>query len=154
MKFYRDTVEIRPKVRRDGRSILNLNSRLVEAVKKSGIRNGFLIVRSLHTTAALIGQEDELGILGHDLSRLLDSLVKKNLYYRHDDFKKRRPTVRSDEHKNAKAHLEYLLVGHSSIILDVYDYKIDFGTWFSILFIDFDPVGRMSRRIAITVWGE
>jgi secondary thiamine-phosphate synthase enzyme len=151
VKFYADTIEVRAKKRK---RTVSLNSHLNDALKKSGVRNGLIIVQSLHTTAGIIGQEDEEGILNYDLPRLLEKLIPVAGYYRHDDFRKRNPPVGSDERLNARAHLEYLLAAHPSVTLIVQDYRIQFGSWQSALLIDFDPVGRKSRRVVVAVFGE
>lgn len=151
MKFYADTIEVKVTKKK---GTVNLNTHLNDALKKSGVRNGLIIVQSLHTTAGIIGQEDEEGILSYDLPRLLGKLVPAQGYYRHDDFRKRKPPVGSDERLNARAHLEYLLTAHPSIVLIVQDYRIQFGSWQSVLLADFDPVGRKSRRAIIAVLGE
>lgn len=150
MKFYIDKLEIAaPEC-----GVVNLNPLLNEAVEKSSIRNGFIIVQSLHSTAGIATQEDEEGILKYDLPRLLDRLVPRDEYYAHDDTEKRQPRVGPEERKNGHAHLKRFLVGHNSEIFIVYDYRILFGTWVSGLLLDFDPIGRKSREIAIAVMGE
>ena len=151
MKFYVDTIEVKVQKKK---GVLNLNPYMADAVKKAGIRNGFIVVQSLHTTAGIMGQEDENGILIHDMPRLLDRLVPEKSDYCHDDLVNRHPRVGPDERKNGKAHLEYMLLAHPSMIFIIHDYRIEFGSWLSALFIDFDPIGRKSRRIMIAVIGE
>lgn len=150
MKFYTDTIEVKVQKKKDA---VNLNSVIADAVKKSEFRNGIGVVRSLHTTAGIIEQEDENGILSHDMPRLLNRLVPSKNKYRHDDLRNRMPRVGPDERKNGKAHLEHLLISRSVSFI-VHDYRVELGSWPSILFIDFDPIGRKARRVQIAIIGE
>mgnify|MGYP001606823657 CR=1 FL=1 len=150
MKFYTDTIEVKVHKKK---GTVNLNSIIADAVKKSGFRNGIGVVRSLHTTAGIIEQEDEEGILSYDMPRLMNRLVPSRSGYRHDDFTKRMPRVGPDERKNGKAHLEHLLISRSVPFI-IHDYKVELGSWPSILFIDFDPIGRKARRVQIAIIGE
>jgi len=151
MKFY--VGEIKLKVRRK-KGTINLRPFLTEIINKSGIRNGHMIIQALHSTAGLIGQEDEKGILQKDLPELLDRLVPKSVKYDHDNFANRHPRVGPGERKNGKAHLEYLLIGHHSLALTVQDYKVELGDWPSVLLIDFDPTSRKSRKVKVSIMGE
>ncbi|MDP2598668.1 MAG: secondary thiamine-phosphate synthase enzyme YjbQ [Candidatus Liptonbacteria bacterium] len=151
MKFYSQTVVLNAKSKRKTTSLVPF---LSAAVKKSGVRKGTVTVQSHHTTAGIISQENEAGILRYDLPRLLDTLVPGNIDYRHDDMGKRRPRVGPRERKNARAHLEYALVAHPSVTLIVRYGKIVLGDWLSVLFVDFDRGRRKARKISIAVMGE
>lgn len=151
MKSYIRTIVVNPE---KNRKIVNLVPCLSAAVKKSGVRNGTVTVQSHHTTAGIVGQENEAGILRHDLPRLLDRLVPEKIEYRHDDMGKRRPRVGPRERKNAKAHLKYALVAHPSVTLVVHCGKVVLGDWLSVLFVDFDHGRRKARKISIAVMGE
>lgn len=159
MKFCRDTFEVDMKIQEafgKERGFANLNSIISDAIKKWGIRAGIGVIRSKHTTAGIIEQEDEDGILYHDLPWLLDQLVpekKENKPYEHDNLERRMPRVGPDERKNGKAHLEQTLISRSVSFI-VHDYRLDLGSWPSIIFIDSDPSGRKSREVEIAIIGE
>lgn len=148
--FYFDTLEIEVP---EKEPIVNLNTKLTEAVDKSGVRNGMVVAQSLHTTAGLVAQEDEEGIIQHDLPWFLNHLFPER-EYAHDDLVRRQSRIGPDERKNGKAHLEQLFTSHLSLTLIVKDYKIQWGTWVSVLLVDFDPAGRKARRVAVAVQGE
>lgn len=106
-----------------------------------------------HSTAGLIGQENEAGLLKKDMPKLLDHLVPEGMGCHHDDLGQRH-NIDPSERRNGRAHLEHLVIAHRSELFIVEDYKIDFGDWLRVILIDFDPIGREPREIKISVMGE
>lgn len=151
MACYFDTFEVCIEKKK---GILNLTPYLIRAVRNSGIANGIIVAQSLHTTAGIIVQENEPGIIAHDLPRLLDRLIPHKDYYRHNDLERRNPKVGPCEAKNGKAHLEYLLSSHTSVTFIIRAGAILLGEWVSALLIDFCPKRGKVRTVAITVLGE
>lgn len=150
MKYHTETLKLGVgKIR----GTINLKPYIEMVIKNSGIRYGFGRVRVLHSTAGLISQEDEKGLLGKDLSELLDRLVPKGLGRYHDDLSQR-SNIDPEERINGRAHLEDLLIGHRVEQFEVENGEVDFGEWPSIILIDFDPVGRKPREIKIAIMGE
>ena len=101
-----------------------------------GIDWGFVLVRSLHTTAGIKLMENEPLLLG-DLERYLERIVSRDTYYQHDDID-RRENVPDNERKNARSHL-CAFFGSDQVLLPVVDGVIGLGTWQRIMFVEFDP---------------
>ena len=121
------------------REVLDVTDEVLSAVRKSGIRNGLLVVQLPHATASLVLNENEAG-LKRDLLKQLDELVPVRGDYEHD---------RIDD--NAHAHLKSAFIG-SSRVLPIVDGSIVRGTWQSFLVLEQD--GPRRRRLAVFVMGE
>lgn len=134
---------------------LNLNQLINETIAESGFREGFIIIQTKHTTTGLLVQEDERG-LKNDLLRRLEKIAPdgEEEYYEHDDFQKRTENIGPKERKNAASHIRASFLQTSLPPLIFKDRQLQFGTWQSVLFADFDPDGRPSRNIVIQVHGK
>ncbi len=96
---------------------------------------GFITIFSPHTTAALILNEDELG-LKEDILRLSDLLTSHIKDFGHN---------RVDH--NASAHLTQIMYGHH-VFIPVRSGELLIGDWQSILFLELD--GPRERRVILT----
>ncbi|WP_457614574.1 secondary thiamine-phosphate synthase enzyme YjbQ [Methanopyrus sp.] len=119
--------------------VIDVTDQVRERVRESGVESGIAHVYSRHTTAAVVVNEPESGLL-RDIVNKLEELVPQGAGYEHD---------RIDN--NADAHLRALLLGNS-ITVPVSDGDLILGTWQSILFVELD--GPRSRRLLVTVVGE
>jgi secondary thiamine-phosphate synthase enzyme len=117
---------------------VNITEKVQNAAKKSGISAGACFVYSMHTTAAVIVNENEPGLL-KDIPAKLTHDFPKNAGWEHD---------RHDN--NAHAHLAATYVGISKV-LPVEDGKIKLGTWQSIFLLELD--GPRTRSIFIQIVG-
>ena len=128
---------------------IDLTSDVASIVKRSGIRYGMVNVQTLHTTTALIVNENE-PLLIEDLKRLLDQHVPRDGEYDHNDFS-RRVDIPPDEPANGHSHCKALYLP-SSIMLNVADGKLQLGRWQSLFFIELDEA--RDRRISVMVMGQ
>lgn len=111
-----------------------------KVVKDSKIKNGIVILNSLHNTAALIIQEDDKTI-HEDLKNSLERIFPLNLEYRHD----------FEGKVNATAHLKSNFLGNS-LIVPLKDNELILGKWQDLFFIElFEP---RDREIFVTIIGE
>ena len=108
----------------------------VEAAVPDDLEAGTCTVVVGHTTAAVVVQEAESGLLG-DLESVLVDLVPEDGGYRHD---------RIDD--NAAAHLRAALLG-ASVTVPVEDGSLALGTWQSVLLVELD--GPRERRLGVVV---
>ena len=92
---HREDIEVRTPA---GLAFVDVTPRLVEVVERSGIAEGLVSVQSLHTTAAVIVNENE-PLLLQDLRAALERAAPRHLAYRHDDFgpARRRPAGRAGQ---------------------------------------------------------
>jgi secondary thiamine-phosphate synthase enzyme len=128
---------------------------ITEEVKKfvkeeSQIKNGFINIQTLHTTAAIILNENE-PLLLEDIKKNLERLSPGNIKYKHDDFTTRTVNMCPDECANGRSHCKaiYLPV---NITLNLIDGKIQLGQWQSIMLLELDR--SRSRKVQIQVIGE
>jgi secondary thiamine-phosphate synthase enzyme len=131
-----------------GIGIYDMTPRLRELLAGSGIRNGFCIVSSRHTTTALAINEHEARLL-EDIRIFLERLVPADAGYKHNDIHLR--DCDPDEPENAHSHIMAMLLGSSEAI-PVVDGELALGTWQSLLFFDLD--GPRSRILNVQLVGE
>lgn len=122
------------------KELINITERVKEAIKKSGIKEGFCLVSAMHITAGIWVNDEEEGIK-EDLIELLEKLAPYKKDYKHH--------LTGED--NADAHLKRTLIHHQAII-PVTDNKPDLGPWEQIFYAEFD--GRRKKRIIIKIIGE
>ena len=122
----------------------------VEAlVRRSGIRDGWVLVYSQHTTAALKILEHE-PLLLQDLASMLRRIAPPDAAYYHNDFNVRTVNMCPDEHANAHAHCQHLLLGTSETI-PLADGRLRFGPWQRIFLIELDS--PRERGVVVQIVG-
>ena len=121
-----------------------------ECVTKSNISNGFAVVYSKHTTAAVKINENE-PLLLDDMASFLEKIFPKHHNYQHNNFEIRTVNMNEDESPNGHAQLQHLLLGTSET-LPVMDGAMQFGTYQSIFFIELDH--PRPREVMVQVVGE
>ena len=122
------------------RELINITDKVSEALKKSGIKEGFCLVSAMHVTAGVFVNDDEDGLL-EDLSEWLEKLAPYNPNYKHH---------RTGE-TNGDAHLKSLLI-HHEVIIPVTNGRLDFGPWQQVFYAEFD--GQRRKRVVIKIIGE
>lgn len=145
----------------------NVTEHARNAVKKSGIQNGIVVVFSHHTTCGVIIDESAFDLADNGLETLqqdfIDSLEKimpafrvKGVY-RHPGPKAQKFGEEHGEDeiscRNTDAHLRSALVGRSETVI-IIDGKLDLGEFGNIYFIDFDQTRARKRTAQIQVMGE
>ena len=130
---YSETIEIKTK---SSHEIVNITWQVNAAVKKSKIKDGNLIVFTLHTTTAITVNEDESRLIKDIENKLLD-IVPKGQGYLHDGID-----------GNAHSHILASIIG-CSVALPVISGNPVLGTWQSILFIELD--GPRNRKVIIQI---
>ncbi|CUS79802.1 secondary thiamine-phosphate synthase enzyme [Candidatus Kryptobacter tengchongensis] len=137
MKSYTEYLTFNTKNKRE---IINITDKVNEALKKSGIKEGFCLVSAMHVTAGVFVNDDEDGLI-EDLNEWLEKLAPFNPNYKHH---------RTGE-TNADAHLKSLLI-HHEVIIPVTDGRLDFGPWQQVFYAEFD--GQRRKRVIIKIIGE
>jgi secondary thiamine-phosphate synthase enzyme len=130
--------------------VVDLTDQLEAFLLLTGLRRGLLVVHSLHTTTAVIVNEQE-PLLHGDMFRQLERLVPRDEAYDHDD-PTRRVVNRTDaERTNGHAHCRAMLLG-STVSLPIVDGRLVLGRWQRVLFMEFD--GPQERTIVATISGS
>jgi secondary thiamine-phosphate synthase enzyme len=122
------------------REYINITSQVKEALAKSGIKEGMILVSAMHITAGVYVNDAESGII-QDIDNMLEELAPFGPEYLHH---------RTGE-DNGDAHLKSILV-HHQVIIPVTEGKLDFGPWQQVYYAEFD--GRRRKRVVIKIIGE
>lgn len=144
------TRELRP-TKIYGIGYLNITASVEQTVAFSKVAEGIVLVQVKHTTAALVTNEDEKGLIENDLPRMLARLAPDGTY--EHDRAERVLALGAGEPKNAPSHLRSVIGGAPSLALAIHDSRIQFGTWQGILLFDFDPESHPGRTVVIQVIG-
>ena len=134
----------------DAPQFIDITDWVTDCVGQSRIGNGFVVVYSRHTTAAVVINENE-PLLLEDLAHFLERICPRDADYRHNDFAVRTVNMTADEAPNAHAHLQHLLLGSSETI-PLVNGKMTFGKWQSIFFIELDH--PRPREVMVQIVGE
>jgi secondary thiamine-phosphate synthase enzyme len=137
MKSYREELWFETKTRR---AYLNITPQIEATVKKSGIREGLVLVNAMHITASVYINDDEQGLL-KDYDEFLERLVPQSGTYRHNE----------TGEDNGDAHIKRQLMGRE-VVVAVTDGRLDVGPWEQIFYGEFD--GRRRKRVLVKVIGE
>jgi secondary thiamine-phosphate synthase enzyme len=131
-----------------GMGLFDITPRVRDALAQSGIRNGFVLVASRHTTTALTINENEERLLT-DVREFLARLVPAGDRYLHNDIHLR--DCPPDEPENAHSHLIAMLLGSSESI-PVADGTLALGTWQSVMLVELD--GPRQRNVSVQICGK
>jgi secondary thiamine-phosphate synthase enzyme len=128
----------------DRMELLNITDRLNELVRKSGVKDGFIHLQSLHTTTGVFLSEWQDALVD-DVRGFLDEVVERDGYYKHND-----PQFSDCERQNADSHLRGMLMGQT-LMLQVRNAAVLLGTWQRIVLAEFD--GPRSRSVSVQICG-
>jgi secondary thiamine-phosphate synthase enzyme len=120
-------------------------------VRASGIQNGFCLVFSKHTTAAITIQENE-PLLLQDLSKLLETFSPRSASYSHNDFDVRTVNMHENECPNGHSHCRHLILGSSETI-PVIDGALALGQFQRLFVVELDEESPNPREILVQLMG-
>ena len=129
---------------------IDITEWVAQCVAESQIVNGFAVVYSKHTTAAIKINENE-PLLLEDMAEFLEKISPRENGYQHNNFEIRTVNMNENESPNGHAHLQHLLLGTSETV-PVIDGKMQFGTYQSVFFIELDH--PRPREVMVQVVGE
>lgn len=131
--------------------IKDITDQINEAVKKSGVEQGFVVVNTKHTT---------LGVLWNEIAEpnLLNDILKHTLAHVHEDKRSYRASKgwdhpvqdythrcqdnplcdEIDEDYNAASHIRSLTFSHPSITVPVRNGQLELGKYQQIALFEFD----------------
>ena len=129
--------------------VVDLTDQVEAFLLLSGATDGLLTVHSLHTTTAVVVNEQE-PLLHEDLLRQLDRLAPSGEAYAHDDMNRRIVNRVDPERTNGHAHLRAMTLGHSATV-PIVGGRLLLGRWQRVLFVELD--GPQDRGVVATVLG-
>jgi len=128
---------------------IDVTDRVERIVAASAVDRGLAFIQSLHTTAAIVVNEDE-PLLWDDLRRTLERLAPRSVSYRHDDFAVRTVNMTAGERPNGHAHCKALFLP-TSVTLGVSGGRLVLGRWQRIFLLELDSA--RPRTVAVMVQG-
>ena len=139
MKSFRETITFHTKNRRE---YINITDQVEEIIRKSGIKEGLVLVNPMHITASCYINDDERG-LHHDYEVWLEKLAPHDPVsgYHHN---------RTGE-DNADAHMKHQVMGRE-VVVAISSGRLDFGPWEQIFYGEFD--GGRRKRVLVKIIGE
>lgn len=137
MKIFTKQLTIKTEKRID---FVNITSEVQKAVNESGIEDGLVLVNPMHITASVFINDNESGLI-KDFQIWLEKLAPKKFDYNHH----------MTGEDNGFSHLWRTIMGRESTIA-ITGGKLDFGTWETIFYGEFD--GQRNKRILIKIIGE
>ena len=137
MKVYNEEITLQSQKPRE---IFNLTTRVKAAMEKSGLREGIILVSSLHSNSAVIVNDDEPGFLAH-LEKWLTEVAPVRDDYKHQ----------GRFESNTAVHLQSLLL-HHQVIVSFTEGRLDLGPWQFVQFVELD--GMRPKRILVKIMGE
>lgn len=117
-------------------TFINLDHFLDEALRKSNVRDGIMVVYCPHTTAAITINENADPDVQTDLKFGLNETFPNKKEYVHME-------------GNSDGHMKSSVVGASETLI-ISEGRLILGTWQSIYFCEFDGP-RRNRRIFIKI---
>ena len=137
MSTFREYLHIKTKKRID---FIDITDKVQEAINKSEVEDGIVLVNPMHITASVFINDAESGLI-QDFQEWLEKLAPKKFDYKHHQ-------IGED---NGFSHLWRQIMGRESVVA-VSQGKLDLGTWEQIFYGEFD--GQRDKRILIKVVGE
>jgi secondary thiamine-phosphate synthase enzyme len=125
--------------------LYNLTERVADIVKRHDIKEGLVLLSSLHTTVALFVNEWQTALL-YDIKGMLGKVVSPKDDWQHND-----PQHSDCDRQNAHAHLQATLLGHA-LSFQVAKGKLVLGQFQAIIAAELD--GPRNRDLAIQIIGR
>ncbi|MCX6639532.1 MAG: secondary thiamine-phosphate synthase enzyme YjbQ [bacterium] len=114
--------------------LINIDHLLNQALDKSGLKSGALLLFVPHTTAGIIVNENADPAVKRDILNSLERKIPFEEQYTHLE-------------GNSAAHIKATLTG-SSVLVPIEANSAKLGTWQSVFFAEFD--GPRRRQVWIT----
>lgn len=116
--------------------IVDITSKVEQAVAKAGVKDGIVVVYTPHATCAVLINENYDPNILLDITDALQEQIPEGKW-RHDKID-----------NNAAAHIKASIIGPSQTVL-LNNGKLALGKWQSIMLADFD--GPRERRVFVEV---
>ena len=118
---------------------VDITDEVERLIKEEGIKEGIAILHEIHTTGAIVIQENDPTI-HEDTQEILEEIVPTNKNYRHG----------YEGNINAAAHIRNQLLG-SNVSIPIMNGKLALGTWQRIFFVEmFRP---RHRKVVVSIIG-
>ena len=132
-----------------GPQFVDITDRVAAIAREASLQNGFAIVFSRHTTAAIRINENE-PMLIQDMEQFLERVAPAQAYYNHNDSAHSLEPEREGG-PNGHSHCQQLLLGASEAV-PIAQGDLVLGQWQRLFLVELDR-GR-EREIVVQLVGE
>ena len=130
-------------LRTNGKGTYEITDQVANAISKSGVESGTVIVFVMHTSCSLIIMENADPTARHDLEEFFERLVPEDtLYFEHT----------AEGGDDSTSHIRSVLT-RSSEVIPIAQGRMQLGTWQGIFLFEHRRAPHQ-RQIAITVMGD
>jgi secondary thiamine-phosphate synthase enzyme len=129
---------------------IDITHKVEKFIAESKVKEGLANIQSMHTTAAIIVNENE-PLLIKDMEAFLEKLASNKCEYNHDNFEIRTVNMCDDECVNGHSHCKAILLP-TSVTLNIVDSKLQLGQWQRIFLRELDR--SRPRKVQIQIIGE
>lgn len=128
---------------------IDVTEKVEEFVKESQIKDGLVNIQILHTSSALIVNENE-PLLIEDFKKNIEGIALSSEIYQHDNLEKRTVNVCQNECINGHSHCKAI---HflANATLNIIGGKLQLGRWQRVFLVELDR--PRDRKIQIQVMG-
>ena len=137
MKFHTEYLTFNTKKHRE---YVHITPQVEAAVKKSGVKEGMVLVSAMHITAGVYVNDNESGLM-EDIDKWLEELAPFRADYKHHQ----------TGEDNGDSHLKSLII-HHEVMIPITNARLDFGPWQRVFYAEFD--GQRQKRVIVKVMGE
>lgn len=130
-----------------GPQFIDITDNVVQLLRQSGVENGFVVVFSRHTTAAISINENEPHLIA-DMEEMLERLFPQLHDYAHNKFAH---ALDNGERPNGHSHCQHLILGTSENI-PVVDGALALGQWQRVFLVELDHARE--RQVIVQILGD
>lgn len=123
--------------------IVDITARVAQAVGRSGVTDGVVVVFNVGSTGAITTVEYEPGLVNFDIKAAFEKIAPRSGRYEHEE------TWHDD---NGHSHVRASLLG-ASLSVPFVDGQMTLGTWQQIVLVDFDTRSRQ-RTVICQIIGQ
>jgi len=145
MKFLTQTFKI---LTERGPQFIDITDKVLAAAAIAAIKDGFAIIFTKHTTAAIRINENEPALI-KDMEQMLEKIAPCNNHYLHNDYA--HAFSNNGERPNGHSHCQQLILGASEAV-PIVDGQLVFGQWQRIFLVELDH--DREREVVVQLVGE
>lgn len=131
-------------------NFIDITEEIKSFIAKSNIQDGLVNVQILHTSAALIVNENE-PLLWEDFKKNIEKTAPSSLSYQHDDFTKRTVNLCKNEYINGHSHCQAIHLS-VSVTLNLIKGELQLGQWQRVMLVELDR--SRVRKVQVQIIGD
>ena len=129
-------------VKTTGKGFIEITDNLKSFLKESKIKNGYMNISILHTSASLLIQENADQTVQKDLKKFFDNICPEHDNYHHN----------SEGPDDMPAHLKSALL-QTNLSISVLNNKIILGTWQGVYLFE-HRISNKIRKVLVHLMGN